>query len=93
MAAEEPPVIISNGGVAEELAKDLAPADPRDRRLAYQIIMDNIRELNKRCQDTTDPLRPVGRKINPAKKPARSTRVYWRLANEAWHPDEVADVD
>ncbi len=79
MAAEEPPIIISNGGVAEALAEGLI-AKKGDKREPYKIILDNVAALNKRCNTRNKDygVRPVGRSL----RKGAGARIYWRLARE-----------
>ena len=85
----KPPIIISNGGIAEELAKDLRPADPNDpRKEAYKIILDNVEKMNDLVSGKNSgnlPL-PVAMSLSEQHGPAR---IYWRLSNEPEHPGNV----
>ena len=85
-----PPIIISNGGVAEELAVGLKPTDPNEKREAWKIILDNVDRLNQKATNNAAD-RPVARRLRQP-DPARSPRIYWRLANENKHSDET-DAD
>lgn len=79
------PIIISNGGIAEELAKGLVPATGV-RGKAEEIILRNVEELNERMnkKKTLGP-RPVAMSLE---YPARA-RIYWRLDNEEEHENET----
>ena len=79
MAREEPPIIISNGGVAEALADGLIAKDGNEP--AYEIILDNVRKLNAKCGDDQKPEwtdRPVAKSLGTG----ASAKIYWRLASE-----------
>ena len=72
----QPPIIISNGGMASALTEGLVPknnpnGDPAD------VIMANVRKLNQKArEDASD--RPVAGML----KAGKDAKVLWRLANE-----------
>ena len=70
-----PPIIISNGGVISELAKDIDDTD------AFQKIKDNMDRINE--SEMTDGMVIVkGGKESPC--------IYWRLKGEAVFEDRFA---
>lgn len=81
----KPPVIISNGGIAEELAKGLIPASGENEKKAWKIIMRNVKELNEKAVHDIDPF-PVARSLHgDPEDPA----ILWRLSNEKEHLKET----
>lgn len=89
--ARRPPIIISNGGMASALTKNLVPA-PGQTKAADKIIMDNVAELNAAVNDESYPsnTRPVARRLR--KDRSRDTtpaKIYWRLESEDPHSKET----
>ena len=81
-----PPIIISNGGIAEELARGLEPGSGEKEKQAWKIIMRNVKELNQRAIKEEPPF-PVAKSLHGNYPEAR---IIWRLSNEKEHPHEVA---
>ncbi len=73
----KPPIIISNGGIAEELARGLEPATG-EKGEAWEIILNNVDRINKRVKTKGPQPRPVAMSLDyPA-----DARIYWRLEDE-----------
>jgi len=79
-----PPIIISNGGIAEELARGLEPATGV-RGEAWEIIMRNVEGLNQRVNGKKRPY-PVAMSLFEERSEAR---IIWRLSDEKEHPRET----
>ncbi len=75
-----PPIVISNGGIAEALTIDLVPKTG-DSRSVEKIIMDNVANLNLR-QPGSQPPAPVAKSLSGSNKNSEP-RIYWRLEGEA----------
>ncbi len=73
-----PPIIISNGGIVEKLAKDCGK-ETSDIGVAKKI-MDNIETLNRKARND-DSDRPIVRKIVSNSK-KEDPRILWCLASE-----------
>ncbi|MCK4825130.1 hypothetical protein KA005_55795 [bacterium] len=84
----KPPIIISNGGIAEELAKGLKPATGDNEKDAWKIIMRNVKELNQR-KAKGESSYPVAKSLSEEHGEAR---IIWRLSDEKEHPHETADA-
>lgn len=84
-----PPIIISNGGIASELIKNLRPA-ANEKRTALQIIVDNVTELNARINGSNpkNNPRPLARRLRGFDR-NNDPRIYWRLENEPGHSRET----
>ncbi|MCH8069955.1 MAG: hypothetical protein IID16_11920 [Candidatus Marinimicrobia bacterium] len=87
-----PPIIISNGGIASELTRNLRPAAD-EKRTAIQIIVDNVTELNARITSANpnkEPI-PTARTLRGGGTPAskNEAKIYWRLENDRAHTREV----
>ena len=84
-----PPIIISNGGIASELTRNLRPAAD-EKRTAIQIIVDNVTELNARITGTNpnNKPRPLARRLRGFGR-NNDSRIYWRLENEPEHSRET----
>ncbi len=80
----KPPIIISNGGVAEELARGLEPA-AGEKGEAWEIIMRNVKKLNKKATDK-EPVFPVAKRLGGG---PLDPGIIWRLSNENKHPQET----
>lgn len=74
----KPPIIISNGGVAEELARGLVPGSDEKGKQAWEIILDNVDRINKRVRTKGLGPKPVAMSLE---SPA-DARIYWRLEDE-----------
>ena len=83
-----PPIIISNGGIAEELARGLEPGPGENEKQAWKIIMSNVENLNKRAKDEKPPF-PVAKSLSDKHGEAR---IIWRLSNEQAHEHETSDA-
>jgi len=84
----KPPIIISNGGIAGELARGLEPGSGENEKHAWKIIMRNVKELNQRAIDEEIPF-PVAKSLHEDHPEAK---IIWRLSNEKKHPHETADA-
>ena len=84
----KPPVIISNGGIAEELAKGLEPGSGEKEKLAWKIILRNVNNLNQRAINEEAPF-PVARSLEDNFPDAK---IYWRLSNDTPHSQETPDA-
>jgi hypothetical protein len=98
----KPPIIISNGGIADALTEGLEAID--QTKEAHAVLMDNVRKMNKLVLDrkTNDPKYPVVRKLKEdadqiGKKSQRGggnpdldAVVLWRLKGE---DDEYEDIE
>jgi len=80
-----PPIIISNGGIAEELANGLVPGPGENEKQAWKIIMRNVKDLNKRAKDEDQPF-PVAKSLSDEPDKAK---IIWRLSNEEKHERET----
>jgi len=80
-----PPIIISNGGIAEELARGLEPGPGENEKQAWKIIMRNVKELNKRAIKEERPF-PVAKSLH---KDNDEAKIIWRLTGENKHPHET----
>jgi len=78
-----PPIIISNGGIAEELARGLEPGSGEKGKQAWEIILDNVERINKRYKTKGPEPKPVAMSLENYK----DARIYWRLENEDEYPD------
>jgi len=83
----KPPIIISNGGIAEELAKGLVPGPGENEKQAWKIIMRNVKELNKKATDRK-PVFPVAKSL---KGGDTDPGIIWRLSNEDEHTQEIGE--
>jgi len=77
-----PPIIISNGGIAGELARGLEPATG-EKGEAWEIILGNVNRINKRYKTKGPEPKPVAMSLD---SPA-DARIYWRLENEDEYPN------
>lgn len=80
----KPPVIISNGGIAEELARGLEPATG-EKGKAWEIILGNVDRINKRYKTKGPEPKPVAMSLD---SPA-DARIYWRLDYEEENDNET----
>ena len=77
-----PPIVISNGGIADALAEGLIPGDDKSAQTpsaAALIILANVNGLNGRGP-TDNP--PVAKSLSGSNKKSEP-RIYWRLEDEA----------
>ncbi len=81
----KPPIIISNGGIAEELARGLEPGSGENEKQAWKIIMRNVKDLNKKATDD-DPPFPVAKSLKGGKT---DPGIIWRLSDEDKHTRET----
>ena len=72
-----PPIIISNGGIAGELARGF-----KDEELAEEIIMDNIKRLNKLDEKNEYNPYTVASWINDSNTNSKAPRILWHLNTE-----------
>lgn len=83
-----PPIIISNGGVASELAKDLT--SKIEGMEAYQVIKRNVDAMNERVEkdDFSQP-HPVAKSLGSKGK----ARIIWRMSDEETKYKDEVDHD
>ncbi len=83
----KPPIIISNGGMASELARGLVPG-PGENRKAEKIILENVKELNERVTGNNPGNKPLPVAMSLAEQ-SGAARIYWRLSDEKEIPSET----
>ena len=80
-----PPIVISNGGMAESLAYGLKVADSTDTREPYEIILANVENMNKPGAKNNGLGPPVAKSLSGRNRD-NSPRIYWRFEMEDEYP-------
>lgn len=76
-----PPIVISNGGMAEALADGLKPEDTNDTRKPYEIILENVNKMNIPGAGNNGLGSPVAKTLSGRNRD-NDPRIYWRFENE-----------